>query len=117
MDIIQASARDATQSLDAVPDEVLPYFSEVAKELIEKRGAENALCAALAHISGSTEIKTRSLLSSMAGFVTLHMQVNESIRAKGFIWTLVRKAFPEDVHDEIKGMKLREDKMGAVFDV
>eukprot|EP00045_Choanoeca_perplexa_P012086 m.130555 g.130555 ORF g.130555 m.130555 type:complete len:751 (+) comp15877_c0_seq4:153-2405(+) len=117
VDIIQASARDATQSLDAVPDEVLPYFTEVAKELIEKRGAENALCAALAHISGSTEIKTRSLLSSMAGFVTLHMQVNESIRAKGFIWTIVRKAFPEDVHDEIKGMKLREDKMGAVFDV
>jgi ATP-dependent RNA helicase DDX21 len=89
----------------------------VAKELIEKRGAENALCAALAHISGSTEIKTRSLLSSMAGFVTLHMQVTETIRAKGFIWTLIRSSFPEDVHDDVKGMKLREDKQGAVFDV
>eukprot|EP00730_Choanoeca_flexa_P018423 TRINITY_DN8957_c0_g1_i1.p1 TRINITY_DN8957_c0_g1~~TRINITY_DN8957_c0_g1_i1.p1 ORF type:complete len:746 (+),score=242.38 TRINITY_DN8957_c0_g1_i1:87-2324(+) len=116
-DIIKASARDAIQSLDAVPDSVLPHFKDVAQELIAKRGAEDALCAALAHISGSTEIKTRSLLSSMEGFVTLHMEVNEAIRAKGFVWTMIRKAFPMETHDAIKGLKLREDKLGAVFDV
>lgn len=52
------------RSLDNVPDETLDYFRESANILIEERGAENALAAALAVISKSTKIISRSLLSA-----------------------------------------------------
>lgn len=44
--------------------ETLDYFRSSAKELIAERGAEDALAAALALISGSTKITSRSMLSS-----------------------------------------------------
>ena len=52
--------------LDDISDEVLSIFAPSAKELIEKRdgNAEEALAAALAYISGVTEIVQRSLLTS-----------------------------------------------------
>ena len=50
--------------LAQVPADALVYFRGAAEELIEEQGAVDAVAAALAHISGTTEIKTRSLLSS-----------------------------------------------------
>lgn len=50
--------------IEEVKGDVLNIFMPAAKELIEKRGAEDALAAALAFISGTTEIVQRSLLSS-----------------------------------------------------
>lgn len=113
-DIVNASSRDATQSLEGVSDEILGHFEKAAEvrkqslcnlylyshpkqELIQERGAVKALCAALAVISGTTDIASRSLLSSAEGFVTLHMEFKEPVRTKGYIWTLIRKAFPENV--------------------
>lgn len=52
--------------LDLVPAEAVGYFREAANELIEKRGAVEALAAALAHISGATTLEQRSLISSEA---------------------------------------------------
>ncbi len=52
--------------LDSVPAVAVGYFREAARELIEKRGAEEALAAALAHISGATSLEQRSLISSDA---------------------------------------------------
>ena len=50
--------------LAQVPADALVFFREAAEALIEDRGAVDAVAAALAHISGTTEIKTRSMLSS-----------------------------------------------------
>ena len=64
-EIVSASARDARQTLAKVPDSVIPYFEEVAKELIAERGAVTALAAALAEICGQREaIEVRNLLNS-----------------------------------------------------
>ena len=52
------------RSLDEVNDDVIQHFLPSAKELIESRGAENALAAALAFISGTTEVIARSMLTS-----------------------------------------------------
>lgn len=52
--------------LDSVPAVAVEYFREAARELIEQRGAEEALAAALAHISGATSLEQRSLISSDA---------------------------------------------------
>ena len=47
-----------------MPEKTLAHFKDSAAKLIEQHGAEKALAAALAVLSGSTEIKSRSLLSS-----------------------------------------------------
>uniref|UniRef100_A0A671KSB1 RNA helicase n=1 Tax=Sinocyclocheilus anshuiensis TaxID=1608454 RepID=A0A671KSB1_9TELE len=70
-DIIQSSSKDAVRFLDSVPAVAVGYFREAARELIEQRGAEEALAAALAHISGATSLEQRSLISSDA--VRLHI--------------------------------------------
>lgn len=105
--------------LDQVPAKILPLFHEAAQELIDSRDSPlDALAAALAHISGSTEIKERSLLGSQTGFVTYHMQVtNMEIRSKGFVWSVLRRQLPEDVVGGIRGLKLQKDSLGACFDV
>ena len=43
--------------------ETLEHFREPAQDLIDERGAETALAAAMAVIAGSTKITARSLLS------------------------------------------------------
>ena len=52
------------RSLDSVSSGMLESFTEVAEKLIEERGAVSAVAAALAVISGSTELKKRSLLNA-----------------------------------------------------
>ena len=47
-----------------VPDSVLQHFRDAAAKLVKSKGALDAVAAALAHISGTTEIKSRSLLSA-----------------------------------------------------
>ena len=50
--------------LTQVPDSVLEHFRGAAAKLVDSKGALDAVAAALAHISGTTEIKSRSLLSA-----------------------------------------------------
>ena len=52
------------RSLEQVPEDTLEHFRESAEALITQHGATKALSAALAVLSGSTEIKTRSLITS-----------------------------------------------------
>ena len=51
-------------SLKEVSETVLVHFREAAEKMIEEKGAVDALAAALASISGQTDIKPRSLISS-----------------------------------------------------
>ena len=44
--------------------EMLESFTEAAKKLVKERGAVPAVAAALAVLSGSTELKSRSLLDA-----------------------------------------------------
>lgn len=53
--------------LDQIPSDVLDHFREAAERLVEEKGAVDAVAAALAQISGTTEIKSRSLLTSQEG--------------------------------------------------
>lgn len=50
--------------LAQVPRDALVFFREAAEALIVERGAVDAVAAALAHISGTTEVQSRSLLCS-----------------------------------------------------
>lgn len=52
--------------LEAIPRSAVDYFRKSAQELIDEKGAVDALAAALAHISGAAYIQQRSLLNSTA---------------------------------------------------
>ena len=66
-----------SRSLDTVSDATLDHFRDAAEKVVEEKGAVTALAAALAVISGSTEIKSRSLLNSQE--VTRHENIQIEI--------------------------------------
>jgi ATP-dependent RNA helicase DDX21 len=85
-DIVKAAGSDALRAIESVPASVTAQFEDLAQSLIEARGgALPALAAALAHISGATELKQRSVLSSMSGFTAYQMTLDKEARSKGFL--------------------------------
>jgi ATP-dependent RNA helicase DDX21 len=116
-DLIRSSAEDAIRAIDEVNEGVLDYFIPSAKELIESRGAEQALAAALAFISGTTEITSRSMLTSQTGFTTYICKQNWELRSTGLIWQTLKRHLDESVTSSFRGMRMCKDKKGCVFDV
>lgn len=116
-DIVAAAADDAVKAIIEVSESSLSRFRVAAKTLIESRGAEDALAAALAAISGSaSELKARSLLCSQEGFTTYLFRTNIEIHGKGYVWGALNRNLPTEVVEKIRGMTLTADKTGAVFD-
>ena len=65
--------------LDAVPAGVVKYFNVAAQEILKEKTPEEALAAALAHISGATLLKTRSLINSQqVGVVIILLNISSA---------------------------------------
>jgi ATP-dependent RNA helicase DDX21 len=117
-DIVAASALAVMEQVADVDDKVFPLFQDAAAKLIEEMGATEALSAALACLTGHTkELRSRSLLSNSDDFVTCAFKADQPIMSTGYIWTALKKVLPFEVTEDIRGMQLTADDMGAVFDV
>ncbi|XP_010458375.1 PREDICTED: DEAD-box ATP-dependent RNA helicase 7-like isoform X2 [Camelina sativa] len=118
-DIARAGGMDAAEKIKQVCDSVVPAFLEAAKNLLESSGlsAEVLLAKALAKTAGFTEIKKRSLLTSMENHVTLHLEAGREIYSPSYVYGMLRRVLPEDKVERIEGLSLTADKSGAVFDV
>ncbi|XP_034536786.1 nucleolar RNA helicase 2 [Notolabrus celidotus] len=116
-DIIKSSSKDAVRFLDSVPVTAVGYFRESAEKLIEERGAVDALAAALAHISGATNLEQRSLLNSDAGYTTVQLVCSQEMHNLGYAWRAVKEQLGEEFENHIRGMTLLKGKMGVCFDV
>lgn len=117
-DIIKANARDISSSIKKVPHEVVSLFDDITDDLIENLGAKEALARALAIISGTNEkFKQRSLLCSIEGFITYLVETDVEFRNLSFIWIYLKRHFPAEVTDNIKGMRAFVNKRGAAFDI
>uniref|UniRef100_A0A8C3LQV6 RNA helicase n=1 Tax=Chrysolophus pictus TaxID=9089 RepID=A0A8C3LQV6_CHRPC len=110
-DIIKASSDDAKKCLDAVPPSAIDYFRQSARELIEEKGAVDALAAALAHISGASSIQQRSLLNSTAGFVTMVLQCSIEMRSMSYAWRGLKEQLGEEIDGKISAMRFLKGKM------
>ena len=68
--------------METVSHEVVPYFKEVARDLINnnKGDAETALCLTLAYISGfyKTAFTSKSLITGQEKMITLIMKPSQS---------------------------------------
>lgn len=67
----------------------------------------NALCAALACITGRTEaMPVRSLLSNSEGHVTVVFKSDHPIEYMAYCWTAIRRVLPSAAVDNIRGMQV-----------
>jgi len=73
-DILKASEGKVQSALDAITPETVAHFTELAKKIIDQKGAVSALAAALAKLSGYSEhLATRSLVLGLPGFQTVRL--------------------------------------------
>ncbi|XP_044152375.1 nucleolar RNA helicase 2 [Bufo gargarizans] len=117
LNVAKSSSADAIKSLDSVSADVIEQFKTYAEELIEKKGAVNALAAALAHISGASSLKQRSLLNMEPGFVTVLLESSVAIHTLSYVWRSIKEQMGEDIDSKIHRMCPLKNLMGACFDV
>jgi ATP-dependent RNA helicase DDX21 len=119
-DLAASAARDAAQKVGEVEASVLSMFEEVAADLVSKHGAKEALERAIAVITGYTsDVPTRSLLSSSEGFTTVMWKSppNNPLRVPSFAWNGLRRELSEEACTVIRGLRITADSSAAVFDV
>ncbi|XP_041066097.1 nucleolar RNA helicase 2 [Carcharodon carcharias] len=116
-DIVEASYKDAIRSLDSIPAAAIERFRPAAENLIEQRGALEALAAALAHISGAKSIEQRSLLNSDAGYTTMVLACSMEMHSIGYAWRGLKEQLGETVESKVKRMRFLKGKMGVCFDI
>ncbi|KAJ8771387.1 hypothetical protein K2173_026564 [Erythroxylum novogranatense] len=118
-DIAKAVGVEAAESITQVANSVIPAFKSAAEDLLNTSGLSpvELLAKALAKASGYTEIKTRSLLTSMDNHVSLLLEVGRPIFGPSFVFGVLRRFLPEEKVESIKGLTITADGKGAVFDV
>nr|CAG8584693.1 5525_t:CDS:2 [Entrophospora candida]CAG8604785.1 9442_t:CDS:2 [Entrophospora candida] len=117
-DIILATANGAIKNLQSVQSNVLPYFHETAKKLVEEQGAIQALSAALAYMSGyANGIKKRSLMSAVEGYTTLIFRFAFEIKHGGYARNIFKSQFSNLSENSVKAFRLTKDMRGVVCDI
>ncbi|KAJ9164102.1 hypothetical protein P3X46_023716 [Hevea brasiliensis] len=118
-DIAKAVGVEAAEKITQVSDSVVPAFKSAAEDLLNTSGlsAVELLAKALAKAAGYTEIKSRSLLTSMENHVTLLLEAGRPFYTPSFAFGILRRFLPDDKIESVKGMTLTADGNGAVFDV
>ncbi|XP_038686213.1 DEAD-box ATP-dependent RNA helicase 7-like isoform X1 [Tripterygium wilfordii] len=118
-DIAKAVGEAAAESITQISDSVVPAFMSAAEDLLNTSGlsAVEILAKALAKAAGYTDIKSRSLLTSMENHITLLLEAGKPIYTPSFAYGVLRRFLPEEKVESIKGLTLTADGNGAVFDV
>ncbi|XP_030463494.1 DEAD-box ATP-dependent RNA helicase 7 [Syzygium oleosum] len=118
-DVAQAAGVEAAESITQISDSVIPAFKSAAEQLLNTSGmsAVELLAKALAKASGYSEIKSRSLLSSLENHVTLLLETGRPIYTPSYAFGVLRRFLPEDKVESVKGLTLTADGNGVVFDV
>ncbi|KAI6672204.1 hypothetical protein NL676_000110 [Syzygium grande] len=118
-DVAQAAGVEAAESITQISDSVIPAFKSAAEQLLNTSGmsAVELLAKALAKASGYSEIKSRSLLSSLENHVTLLLETGRPIYTPSYAFGVLRRFLPEEKVESVKGLTLTADGNGVVFDV
>ncbi|CAL0333220.1 unnamed protein product [Lupinus luteus] len=118
-DIAKAVGGEAAEKILQVSDSVVPAFKSAAEGLLNNSGlsAVELLAKALAKSVGFTEIKKRSLLTSMENYVTLQLEIGKPMFTPSFAFGVLRRFVPEEKVNEVQGLTITADGNGAVFDV
>eukprot|EP00434_Breviolum_minutum_P031926 symbB.v1.2.028233.t1/scaffold2972.1/size66174/2 len=116
-EVASAAAEDAVRQMDMVHEGSVEAFTQKAKELIEERGAEVALAASIAALTGHfRELTGRSLLSAYEGYRALILESDRPIISDSKGWYLLRQMLPWEVAEQLKGCKRCMDEQKCIFD-
>lgn len=123
-DIVRASVADNVKKITSVHKDNLALFRGVARQVVDnfgkdKNGAEEALAASLAFISGygPERFKSRSLMSCFEGFTAVVLSAASPFRSSGQVWSTLRRCVAPTIVASLNGMKICKDMNKAVFDV
>ncbi|KAK4340840.1 hypothetical protein RND71_039341 [Anisodus tanguticus] len=118
-DVAKAAGKEAADMIADISDSVIPAFKAAAEELLNTSdlSPSELLAKALAKAAGYSEIKTRSLLTSMENCVTLLLECGRPVFSPSFVYSVLRRFLPEEKVESINGLTLTADGKGAVFDV
>ncbi|KAI3735202.1 hypothetical protein L6452_14692 [Arctium lappa] len=118
-DIAKAAGADAAEAILQVSNSVIPVFKSAAEDLLNTCGLSpvELLAKALAKSIGYTEIKQRSLLTSMENYVTVLLEAGRPIYTPSFAYGVLRRFLPEEKVESVRGLALTADQKSAVFDV
>ena len=111
------------KDLENVSHDVVPYFKDVARDLIKnnKGDAESALCLTLAYISGFYKIAftSKSLITGQEKMITLIMKPTqpESKLSVNQCRDELDHWFNGRLVDNIRIMKAIENNGGIIFDI
>ncbi|KAF4391242.1 hypothetical protein G4B88_016552 [Cannabis sativa] len=80
-DVAKAAGVEAAEIINQISDSVIPAFKAAAEDLLNTSGlsAVELLSKALAKAAGYSEIKSRSLLTSMENCVTVLLEAGKPI--------------------------------------
>ncbi|XP_056161619.1 DEAD-box ATP-dependent RNA helicase 7-like [Syzygium oleosum] len=115
----QAAGIEAAESITQISDSVIPAFKSDAEQLLNTSGmsAVELLAKALAKAPDYSEIKSRSLLSSLENHVTLLLETGRPIYTPSYAFGVLRRFLPEEKVESAKDLTLTADGNGVVFDV
>nr|XP_043614222.1 DEAD-box ATP-dependent RNA helicase 7-like [Erigeron canadensis]XP_043614223.1 DEAD-box ATP-dependent RNA helicase 7-like [Erigeron canadensis] len=118
-DIAKAAGVDAAEAILQITDSVIPVFKSAAEDLLNTSGLSpvELLAKALAKSIGYTQIKQRSLLTSMENYVTVLLEAGRPIYTPSFAYGVLRRFLPEEKVESVRGLALTADQKCAVFDV
>ncbi|KAG6426479.1 hypothetical protein SASPL_110702 [Salvia splendens] len=118
-DIAKSAGVEAAEKINEISDSVIPVFKAAAEDLLNSSDLTpvDLLAKALANAAGYTEIKNRSLLTSLENHVTVLLECGKPIYSPSFAYGALRRFLPEEKVESIKGLSLTADGKGAVFDV
>jgi len=117
-DLLKASARDITNSLGKIPENMLYNFNEHVDNLLSQFEPKEALTRALALLTSQTiKNQNKSLLLSAEGYVTYCIEMDKDIEALTYFWNVIKYGFGLEIFNSIKGMRFLASRKGAVFDI
>lgn len=118
-DLLVAESRSAGERFEGLDEAVVSKFLGPADELIEKLGAQKALAAALAEITGFVKVdslRPRSLLQCADGYVTLQYTGDKEMYGVGLVFSALRREVCPEAVEAVRGMCLTADLKSAVLD-
>ncbi|EIE18444.1 DEAD-domain-containing protein [Coccomyxa subellipsoidea C-169] len=121
--VMEASAKQVLRRLDNVDEKVIEFFAPAAKLVLERGDKHDAMCRALAALSGLIEVpKPRSLITQEVGLVTMRVMSRPGrITLPGHVMTIVRNVIGADGVTGLGRVRLLQDDRagmeGAAFDV
>jgi ATP-dependent RNA helicase DDX21 len=117
-DLIRVASEVVDEKLEHVHDEMIKAFLPAAEKLIQEKGENVALAAALAVISNYTQpIQKRSLLSSTEGYTTVLLKNSMPIRGVGWVFMILKKFIGEEVEGKVMDIEFCQDEHCAVAEL